>query len=163
MPSNKVWWQAIVFCYSWYIKSPKHASLREDIWVDNKIDVLFGRNMDLWLWMGLRGSMKPSSRERLSQNIKLLRIYRFLSERYISFVIRIWLLKIYLGWSVFLWLVFSLCSDSEREMTQRVMAGVRALGHHQSPGVSSGLASHWSMVSSPGLSLAQKQVTRASL
>ena len=57
--------------------------------------------MDLWLWMGLRGSMKPSSRERLSQNIKLLRIYRFLSERYISFVIRIWLLKIYLGWSVF--------------------------------------------------------------
>ena len=69
--------------------------------------------MDLWLWMGLRGSMKPSSREGLSQNIKLLRIYRFLSERYISFVIRIWLLKIYLGWSVFLWLVFSLCPDEK--------------------------------------------------
>ena len=30
---------------------------------------------------GLGGSMKPSSRERLSQNIKLLRIYRFLSVR----------------------------------------------------------------------------------
>lgn len=71
--------------------------------------------MDLWLWMGLRGSMKPSSRERLSQNIKLLRIYRFLSERYISFVIRIWLLKIYLGWSVFL--VAGIQFVSRREMT----------------------------------------------
>ena len=159
MPSNKVWWQAIVFCYSWCIKSPKHASLREDIWVDNKIDVLFGRNMDLWLWMGLRGSMKPSSRERLSQNIKLLRIYRFLSERYISFVIRIWLLKIYLGWSVFLWLVFSLCPD-EKWQASDGRAGVRALGHHQSPGVSSCLASHWSMAANQALSLVE--VTSAS-
>ena len=70
--------------------------------------------MDLWLWMGLRGSMKPSSRERLSQNIKLLRIYRFLSERYISFVIRIWLLKIYLGWSVFCgW--YSVCVQTRND------------------------------------------------
>ena len=92
--------------------------------------------MDLWLWMGLRGSMKPSSRERLSQNIKLLRIYRFLSERYISFVIRIWLLKIYLGWSVFCgW--YSVCVQTRNDRASDGRAGVRALGHHQSPGVSS--------------------------
>ena len=70
--------------------------------------------MDLWLRIGLRGSMKPSSRERLSRNIKLLRIYRFLSERYISLVIRIWLLKTYLGWSVYCgW--YSVCVQTRND------------------------------------------------
>ena len=92
--------------------------------------------MDLWLRIGLRGSMKPSSRERLSRNIKLLRIYRFLSERYISLVIRIWLLKTYLGWSVFCgW--YSVCVQTRNDSESDGRAGVRALGHHQSPGVSS--------------------------
>ena len=114
LDGNKVWWQAIVFCYSWRIKSPKHASLRQDIWVDNKIDVLFGRNMDLWPWMGLRGSMKPSSRERLSQNIKLLRIYRFYL-RGVHFLCDSYLLafKDLSGLVCFLWLVFSLCPDGQ--------------------------------------------------
>ena len=49
-------------------------------------------------------------------------------------MIRIWLLKIYQGWSVFCgW--YSVCVQTRNDRRSDGQAGVRALGHHQSPGV----------------------------